>query len=459
MSTVPEIKHWPVGDLVRSIVVPIISFILFFVWIYVLVESPLPKILIFPSISIVIVLFYFFSGYVFAGILLCFISIVAVLAQFITPYELSRMLFIVQAVVLWSIFLCIDRYRIFGKNQFDHSAEEIEELESKIAFMENSAMETRHACDDFKQRISNYQLLGRMIEKFGVSLNKEKIIALVVEMAEKIIRRGEWTVIQGVQKDIFARWIKDHGIPLVIANIAYDSRFYVQQSVGASLVALPLNVDGHYWGILKGTAEEADVFSENDVRLLSLLGGIASQMLSNSRLYQISLDLAITDELTGLFVQSYFKERLHGEILRSKNSLFSLSAAIIDVDNFKTFNDTYGHAGGDVVLRHIAVLIRERLRETDFVCRYGGEEFAVIMVQTCRDDAIAIIEKVRHAVEIEQFFLPMEGFKPEFVNITVSAGVAVLSDAINGAEDLIGAADAALYRAKANGRNRVEIYE
>ncbi|MEI8218803.1 MAG: diguanylate cyclase, partial [Elusimicrobiota bacterium] len=230
-------------------------------------------------------------------------------------------------------------------------------------------------------------------------------------------------------------------------------------SVGASLVALPLNVDGHYWGILKGTAEEADVFSENDVRLLSLLGGIASQMLSNSRLYQISLDLAITDELTGLFVQSYFKERLHGEILRSKNSLFSLSAAIIDVDNFKTFNDTYGHAGGDVVLRHIAVLIRERLRETDFVCRYGGEEFAVIMVQTCRDDAIAIIEKVRHAVEIEQFFLTMEGFKPEFVNITVSAGVAVLSDAINGAEDLIGAADAALYRAKANGRNRVEIYE
>ncbi|MGA2091054.1 MAG: sensor domain-containing diguanylate cyclase [Endomicrobiales bacterium] len=459
MNPIQDSHHWPARDIISSIVVPVVSFVLFFVWVYELIQGRPSKILIFPSISTVILLLYFFSGQVHAGILLCFVSVVSFLGLFIPPYEPTRLLFIFEAGGLWLLFFCIDHYRTKAQLERDRFAGQLEILETKIAFYENKVLEDRRACDDLNQRIFNFQMLGRMIEVFGVTLKEEKIIPLISELAAKLIRRGNWKVKKGSQNDFFAQYVKNQGIPLIIQNITFDPRFTVKSPRYSSLIALPLEVDGRFWGILKGTAHQSNAFNEADLRILSLLGGIASLVLSNCHLYQKTQDLAITDGLTGLFVQRYFRERLKGEIVRSRNSSMSLSVAIIDVDNFKLFNDAHGHAGGDVILRHIAILLRRRLRETDILSRYGGEEFAVIMVQTDLAEALKIIEELCRSVQDERFFLPTESFKPICVNATVSAGIASLSALNVTDEDIIKSADKALYRAKSNGRNRVEVGE
>lgn len=459
MNIAPDSQYRPVRDIFRSVVVPSVAAVLFFVWIYALVQSQTPNHIVFPSVTVLVVFLYLFSGYVHAGVMLSFVSAVAVLALFVPPYGGANALMVVEAAGLWLMFFTIDRYRMSSQTQRYALAEKLESMEIRISLQENKVAEMRRACDDLNQRIFNFQMLGRMIEVFGLTLREGKVTPLVSEMAAKMIRRGVWKVKKGVHNDMFAEYVKSQGLPLIIANIKYDSRFIVKNPRYASLIALPLEVDGRYWGILKGTAHQANAFSEADLRTLSLLGGITSLVLSNCKLYQITQDLGIMDGLTGLYLHGYFRERLRGEISRSLGKGLSLIVAILDIDHFKNFNDTHGHAGGDVILRHIAMLLRRRLRETDFLSRYGGEEFAVLMVQTELAEARKIIEDVRRSVEEERIFLPLDGFKPVSIRATISAGIAALSPAFSTDEDLIRAADTALYRAKMNGRNRVETYE
>jgi diguanylate cyclase (GGDEF)-like protein len=175
--------------------------------------------------------------------------------------------------------------------------------------------------------------------------------------------------------------------------------------------------------------------------------------------YSAALPAHDSAPLTGLYVQSYFKERLGEEILRSRSHRLPLSIAIVDADHFKLFNDTYGHIMGDVVLRQIASLLRSRLRETDLVCRYGGEEFGIIMMQTDRNEAYQVCEKIRALMEEERFFLPVESFHPVQVKVTVSVGIAVFDPQMDNEEVFLNRADTALYQAKSKGRNRVIIGE
>lgn len=459
MNIAPDSLYRPLRDILKTVVVPVFSIVLFFVWMYALVQLRTPNHVVFPTITVLVVYLYLFSGYVHAGVLLAFASAVAVLALFVPPYGSADVIMLMEAVGVWLLFFNIDRYRVSSQTQRNTLAEKLESIDVRISLQENKVAETRRVCDELNQRIFNFQMLGRMIEVFGLTLREDKVIPLVSEMASKMIRQGVWKVKKGVQNDIFAEYVKTQGLPLIIANIKNDARFIVKKPRFSSLIALPLEVDGHYWGIIKGTAHQATAFSEADLRTLSLLGGITSLVLSNCKLYQMTQDLGIMDGLTGLYLHGYFRERLRGEMNRSRGKGLSLIVAILDVDHFKAFNDAHGHAGGDVILRHIAMLLRRRLRETDFLSRYGGEEFAVIMVQTELPEAGKIIEEVRRSVEEERIFLPLDGFKPVSVRATISAGIAALSPMIATDEDLIRAADTALYRAKTKGRNRVEIYE
>jgi diguanylate cyclase (GGDEF)-like protein len=244
---------------------------------------------------------------------------------------------------------------------------------------------------------------------------------------------------------------------LIIKNLANDNRFSVIHPRFLSLIAVPLEVNHRFWGILKGVAATQNHFDESDLRLLSVLGGIASVALNNAKLYERTQELAITDGLTGLYVQSYFRERLGEEMRRSVSHKLPLSVAILDIDYFKRVNDTYGHTAGDTVLTQIGDFLRHRLRETDFVSRYGGEEFGVVMPQTDSAEAFRVIEEIRKSIEAEKFFLPIESFHPVQVKVTLSSGLASLGARKISEEDLLKNADEALYSAKESGRNRTEI--
>lgn len=156
--------------------------------------------------------------------------------------------------------------------------------------------------------------------------------------------------------------------------------------------------------------------------------------------------LATTDGLTGLKNHRTFKERLAEEYERSTRYNHPLSLMLMDVDKFKSFNDTFGHPAGDRVLRQVADRIKESTRTTDLVARYGGEEFVVMLPSTDRDDAFRLAERVREGVEEAPW---------EQREITVSVGVGTLTDLVKSQEEFVSLTDEALYHSKLTGRNRV----
>ncbi|MEO8200041.1 MAG: diguanylate cyclase [Gemmatimonadota bacterium] len=162
--------------------------------------------------------------------------------------------------------------------------------------------------------------------------------------------------------------------------------------------------------------------------------------------------LSTSDRLTGLMNRGYFDERIISEVSRARRYGHPMSVAMIDVDHFKRFNDTMGHAAGDVALRILAEAIRTALRQSDIVARYGGEEFVVILPMTSLEMAVEKLEAMRLAVASLVIEVPKRGVQ---ARLTISAGVACLPvDGIE-AEDLLDSADRRLFQAKQAGRNKV----
>ena len=396
---------------------------------------------------------YFFSGPVYSGVMLAFLTVGGFLCVFLTDSNLDRIVFLAETLWLWGLFLVLEYYQKSYDGIENRNREEAESQERREALILSKIEIAKKRIEDFSQRIANYQSLGKMVHLLGLTLEEEKIIPLISELALRFIGKGTWKVKKGTQTDIFAQYVKSNQVPLIIRNLSTDNRFFPGHSMFLSLIAVPLEVNQRFWGILKGVAAKEDFFDESDLRLLSVLGGIASLALNNTKLYQRTQELAITDGLTGLYVQSYFKERLNEEMMRSYSHKLPLSIAILDIDFFKRVNDTYGHAAGDTVLTQIADFLRHRFRETDFLSRYGGEEFGVVMPQTDSAEAFRVIEEIRRNIETEKFFLPIESFHPVQVKITISSGLANLGDRKISGENFLKAADDALYVAKNSGRN------
>jgi diguanylate cyclase (GGDEF)-like protein/PAS domain S-box-containing protein len=163
--------------------------------------------------------------------------------------------------------------------------------------------------------------------------------------------------------------------------------------------------------------------------------------------------LSYTDDLTDIYNHRFFIEQLTLEVERQKRYATPLSLLMIDIDYFKNYNDTNGHLAGDQVLKAIAILIQRGVRQSDIIARYGGEEFSAILINTGREKALEIAERVRRNVSDTRF--PNESAQPN-KDLTVSVGVATFSSSISTLTDLIREADHALYRAKKGGRNRIE---
>jgi diguanylate cyclase (GGDEF)-like protein len=451
-----EIKKQAAREIIQTIGTPLICLLLFLGWVYLMVKPAYPATLVFPMSSIILVILYFVSGPIFSGTLVVILSIFGLFSLALTKSGLDRVIFLSEILWLWSIFFLFEKYQQSYINEQNKAREQEEIIETKTATLESSIIQNERRKNDINQQITNYQLLGRMAQVMGTTLQEEKIIQLISETAGKFIGKGNWAVIKGSESDVFAEFVQKQGLALLIRNLETDKRFYVKTSEFMSLIAVPLEVNGKFWGILEGTSPKTEVFDESDLRFLSVLGGIASLSLNNASLYMKMQELAITDGLTGLYVQKYFKERLAEEIQRSRLHKLPLSVAMVDIDYFKNFNDTYGHGAGDAVLRQIAAFLRRRLRKTDFICRYGGEEFAVIMLQTDLKEAALVCEDIRKGIESERLFLPVESFQPMQVHINVSIGIAGLGEKIGEEEEFLKLADSMLYSAKNDGRNRVK---
>ena len=249
---------------------------------------------------------------------------------------------------------------------------------------------------------------------------------------------------------------------------------------GARLVA-PLTAGDEVEGCVELCVVDRGPFGDEDVEMVQILVSQATAALANARLYRTVQEQAITDGLTGLYNHRYFYERLAQEFARAQRYGLPLSLLMLDIDDFKVFNDTHGHPAGDLVLAEVGrVLVTQLRRDVDVAARYGGEEFVVLLPNTTRDgaqvvgdrlvrevaaldglpgaaspargdDARAVGERLRLAIATTAVPGAQNG------SVTVSVGAAAHPAAAD-PDELVRAADKALYLAKRMGKNRVEVF-
>jgi two-component system cell cycle response regulator len=226
-----------------------------------------------------------------------------------------------------------------------------------------------------------------------------------------------------------------------------------------SVIALPFRIDGIEAGVvflrtLEGepSLKASDVDFADDVVKAAVSAIQRAQAMESTRADNERLEvLALTDSLTQTLNRRALMDRLDSELDRARRYSLTLSLLMVDLDHFKAVNDSFGHLAGDEALRGVARVLQREARSVDVVARYGGEEFVVILPETGEDGAVKVAERIRARVaeQASEGLVPMPA-------VTVSVGVAtVLSTQIQAPEELIALADEALYRAKAQGRNRV----
>ena len=198
-----------------------------------------------------------------------------------------------------------------------------------------------------------------------------------------------------------------------------------------------------------------DPLSEEQNQSIQSMCDFAAPNLDNAILHKRISDLAAIDELTGILNRRFGMRRLKEEFSRASRHGAPVSAVMMDIDHFKNFNDTFGHNAGDVVLKMVAKTIQDNLRMEDMVCRYGGEEFLVGLSGAGMNDSAVIIERIRRAIETSQI-----NWGGNQLNVTISCGIATYPIVrASVCEELITAADQALYAAKDLGRNLVAIHD
>ena len=287
--------------------------------------------------------------------------------------------------------------------------------------------------------------------------SQELSIKCVKGLNEKIVQNLRVKPGQGIAGLVF-----ETGRSLLVKNVDQDPRFTERQRARyktKSLICVPLRIDQRKIGVINLTDKTGGGFDENDLKLVESVASHASVALDRTDYYKMSEDLrkiSITDSLTDLYNRRFFQDRINEEIERSRRHGLPVSLIMLDIDNFKQYNDTYGHLAGDEALRLTAATIKNSVRNIDRVARYGGEEFAVILPMTEIAAARDIAERIRSGVAGRYF--PDDALRAT-VKLTASLGIASFPQHADNLFDLVGNADKALYIAKLNGKNRVAVFD
>jgi len=264
------------------------------------------------------------------------------------------------------------------------------------------------------------------------------------------------------------------------AHILLEQKIYFLSilSVVSLLIFVAISIISDRWIVkpIKDLANATKVFAKGDIKNLRItqsgdefgllseaINDMASQLdtlCTNAETRSSELEalnrkletLAITDGLTGLYNHRYFYNKIVEEILRSNRYNHPLSLIIADIDNLKSFNDTYGHTGGDSLLKTFTETIKANVRDTDIVARYGGDEFALLLPETDLKAAMEMAERIRSQIHVRSYF---QKELPANADISASFGVAEFSLHGESEKELVKRADKALYEAKKTGRNRV----
>ena len=246
-------------------------------------------------------------------------------------------------------------------------------------------------------------------------------------------------------------WVAKTGKPLLVGDVSKEPKYlFIEEFPDTrSELAVPIKIKDKVIGVLDVQSVELNDFDESDLTTLTTLSELIAIAIENASLYKESERLAITDDLTGLYNTRYFYAALEKEIERSQELDHSFSIIIFDIDDFKKYNDTYGHLVGDQLLQELAGLMIKKCRSSDIIARYGGEEFVIILPETEYDGAVLVAERLRKSVKKYSFKINKKEKKGK---VTISLGIATYPENATKVKDLIHAADINLYGEKRIGK-------
>lgn len=226
----------------------------------------------------------------------------------------------------------------------------------------------------------------------------------------------------------------------------YKDTAWVKDGWKGSIIGLPLKTGTQTVGVMNIAYRTRQDFTEERLRLLGLLSDQAAIAIYNAALYDFVKHQAITDPLTSLANRRAFNDRLDEEIRRSKRYEHSFTLVMMDINGFKVVNDTFGHPVGDLTLQQVASCLVSSVRDTDFVARYGGDEFSLILPETSKEKATMLIEKINQ--NITNWDMPWPENESMLFLVEAASGIASYPEDAQTAEELISLADADLYRHK-----------
>jgi diguanylate cyclase (GGDEF)-like protein len=352
----------------------------------------------------------------------------------------------------------------------------LEKMDEETNIISNEIEKKVRDIASIEGKLLRYTNLKDVSESLGAVLNLDEVTKLIIEKAFRTIGKpgrallflvdaarqelmlsasSEGAKVKEKKGDIFDRWILKQRKPLLIEDIAKDFRFGSEAADEAkgsfrSLIATPLMSEHRITGIIRMDSPVDFAYTQDDLRLLDIIADLGAVAVQNAALYSRTQELAIRDSLTGLAVRRYFIERLKEDIKRAARKKGTVSLLLMDVDHFKAYNDQYGHAMGDLVLKHVARLINSMVREGDILSRYGGEEMALLLFGADKKQAAIDAEEIRKHVEKSGLNL-----RRHALQVTLSIGISNYPEDAATEEGLIKAADERLYKAKEKGRNRV----
>jgi diguanylate cyclase (GGDEF)-like protein len=359
----------------------------------------------------------------------------------------------------------------------------LEDLEEDLVQLRADLGQQEKALTVSENRRKRYTRLQEAVSGLASTLESDKLAELTVSQASQLlsglpvnitlfvldaggrellrVERGldggaPFSKEQKVHEDPLNAWVLAKGASLIIKDLEKDFRFRgldMAQFKGRSFHLSPLlSSQGAVAGLVRVESAKREAMDQEDGRLLESLVVLASLAFENAKLYREAQELAVTDGLTRLLLRRSLLERIDQELARSREQGTVTSLVMIDIDHFKSVNDTYGHPAGDAVLRDVAAILRRSVRDVDLCGRFGGEEFAVLLPQTDGKGAALVAERIREAVRARPFEL-----RGEPRQITISLGVATAPAQGKDSRSLIEAADQALYASKQNGRDRVTL--
>ena len=428
-------------------------------------------------LNLIILAAWLFFGVVASVICLTVAFIFTLLTAAIAKSPIINMHLILFGLVMGSAFY----YDKKSNASMGLQQAELEDIDEELNLLNDERLQNQLQLKALEKSFSRFSILKDITEKLSSSLSLVEVANLVVKNSFSIVSKADCCLLYLIDEkkhdliltsmrksqelkgfkirgaDVFDMRVLKRKQPLIIQDIRKDYRFDYEVIKSKtrefrSLISTPLISEDRAIGVVRLDALNAEIFNSEDLRILNIIADLGAVAVENAHLYEKTEELAVTDGLTGCYVQRYMRQLLAEEIKNMVEFKDKISFLMIDIDHFKKYNDSYGHIAGDIVLKTTARIFIKMAGPKAIVARYGGEEFAIGLPGISKEEAAELAEMLREKVEERIFYL-----RREKTNVTISIGVATMTNATKDVNCLIAEADKALYKAKNTGRNKVCI--